>query len=680
MILDPTSARPKGDTRRQLAGAIVLAGAACVLWFALGMDRGTLLANDIKAVIAPWSAVYPERTLSGAVLTDPVLQFVPWLRLARRELLAGRLPLWNPHQDGGVPLLANFQCALGSPLLWPALLLGIHPGWNLSLMLRLLLALASAYAWLREEGRSTWAAAIGACGFALSGPFIAWLEHPHTAAAAAVPLLLLFAGRLGRRPARRDLIALSLATYLVLSGGHPETQLLAALLVAATLLFQSPRPASLVRPAAGAILGAGLAAPLLFPFLEYFRLSAARWGIDRATFTLPPRDLLRFLFPHLRGSDLTEGAATVSVTILVLALAGVARGRKDRKTIFWAATAAVLVAIIYDNPVARLLASHTSVYWTRALLFLPIPLAFLGSAGLDELRERVARRGGTAAGNGLAALALLVALAELLAAAQGAHAVTSVRELSPQTPLLSRLEADPEAFRVLPLTTLLLPNGATDYGLDDLRGYDALAPLGWRERRAAVGRFFGRHTDVLRPEGLAPGGRALDLWNVKYLLLAPDLPVPLAAFAAEKGLDLEEIYAGPDGRIWRNRRAIARARLTVPGTVRIVERVPARWTLDVDAAAPATLVVANPFFPGWTARLDGAGRRLASRPGDPMALSVPAGRHRVELLYRPFSFWLGLLVAAACLAVLIAICAGTAHSRRGGQPENDRVARQQETE
>ena len=115
------------------------------------MHRGLLLSSDVKSSRSPWEPLFDERRIQSPALSDPVWQFVPWLRLARRELAQGRLPLWNPHQDGGVPLLGNGQSALGSPLLWPALALGAARGWNLSLLARLLVALAGTFLWLRDR-------------------------------------------------------------------------------------------------------------------------------------------------------------------------------------------------------------------------------------------------------------------------------------------------------------------------------------------------------------------------------------------------------------------------------------------------------------------------------------------------------------------------------------------------
>lgn len=640
--------------RRALAAAAFCAVAALV-WFGLEMNRGVLLSEGIRGKVWPWAPYHPPRPVAAQGLSDPVWQFVPWIEFARAELRSGRLPLWNPHQDGGVPLLGNSQSALGSPLLWPALALGVPRGWNLSLLFRILVALGSAWAFLRDRGRSPESAALGALAFGLSGAFVAWLGHPQTLTAAPVPLVLLFAGRLAERPAGRDVVLLALSACLVLTGGHPETAFLSALLAAAYAAF---RAASLRRwGAAGgvALLGVGLAAPLWMPFAEYFFLSEARAGSARHPFVLPDRALLRLLLPGAPSPNAIETAATVSLAVLCLAPLALLRRHRDRETLFWAATAAAILLVSYENPVASLLARSTPVYWTRALLLLPIPLGFLASSSLDRLAGRATRagRGGPARVIGVALAGLTAA--ELVLAARGVHAVTPKSDLTLTTPLLDRLRGDGDVFRILPLHTFLPPNSATSLGLDDLRGYDALSPASWRRTRGSIGRFGPTPTvtDVIEPWDLRPGGDGLDFWNVKYLLLHPQFAFGARELNERLGLDLSEVYSGPDGRILRNRRFLPRGRLEgAPGDVSVVEHFPSRWTLDVTADAPARLVVANPFFPGWEATVDGRRTALAAEPGEAILVPLDAGRHRVVLAYRPASLRAGLAVAAASALAL----------------------------
>ncbi|HEX2756991.1 MAG TPA: hypothetical protein VHP60_00660, partial [Thermoanaerobaculia bacterium] len=76
--------------------ALLVLGVA--LGYRLRMHEGLVLSNDVKSRFWPWAPALGARKLEAPALSDPVWQFVPWLQLARREVAAGRLPLWNPYQ------------------------------------------------------------------------------------------------------------------------------------------------------------------------------------------------------------------------------------------------------------------------------------------------------------------------------------------------------------------------------------------------------------------------------------------------------------------------------------------------------------------------------------------------------------------------------------------------------
>jgi hypothetical protein len=638
----------------RLWGAAALLGLGAACWFGLGMNRGLLLSSDVKSRCWPWAPGYPRTELQAPLLTDPVWQFVPWLEFARRELQAGRLPLWNPHQNGGVPLLGNAQSAVASPLAAPALLFGVQWGWNLTLLLRVLTAALGTFLWLRDLGRSRIAASLGAAMYSLSGPFVGWLEHPQTLAAAPVPFVLLFAGRLARRASPGPLVGLAFATAAVLLGGHPETAIMAALVATGFAAATANGRRGALWASGGASLGLLLSAPAVLPFVEYFFASAASHGAGRQPFVLPLSALVRFFVPHAPVGHPIEAAATVSAVGLCLAVGGaLTKGEKSLRSVSLG-LACLLLLLAYDNPLARLAAWHTPIYWSRVLILLPLPLGFLAATGLDTLRglagPRVGERGATL----MAVVLVLAAGGELLSAARGVHAVTHREDVDRTTPLLRRLASESEPFRILPLHTFLPPDSATAIGLDDVRGYDAITPRAWLRERGAMGRFTGTSyvTDVLEPWNLAPGGRALDLWNVKYLLLHPQLPYTAERLNRDFGLDLEEAYLGEDGRLLRNRRALPRVRLAGEGTVILRARDATRWRLEVDVPTETTLVLANPMFPGWRARVDGTRAPIASQTGTPVEIRVPAGRHTVDVRYEPLSFRLGIGMCLAALVVL----------------------------
>jgi len=62
--------------------------------------------------------------------------------------------------------------------------------------------------------------------------------------------------------------------------------------------------------------------------------------------------------------------------------------------------------------------------------------------------------------------------------------------------------------------------------------------------------------------------------------------------------------------------------------------------------------VANPYFPGWRARVDGRPVELDLAPGEAITLAVPPGRRELELVFWPRSLIAGLSVAAFAMVLL----------------------------
>ena len=88
----------------------------------------------------------------------------------------------------------------------------------------------------------------------------------------------------------------------------------------------------------------------------------------------------------------------------------------------------------------------------------------------------------------------------------------------------------------------------------------------------------------------------------------------------------------------------------------IVRYEPARVDIEVQAAAPALLVLSDLFYPGWQATVDGRPAEILEANYAMRAVAIPEGAHEVRFLYRPASFRAGVAVSAAgCLAVALLI-------------------------
>ena len=67
-------------------------------------------------------------------------QFESWNRTVPRIVAGGELPLWNPYQAGGVPLLGTIMPGVLSPLQWPYFASASLWWWDLLYVMRLLAA------------------------------------------------------------------------------------------------------------------------------------------------------------------------------------------------------------------------------------------------------------------------------------------------------------------------------------------------------------------------------------------------------------------------------------------------------------------------------------------------------------------------------------------------------------
>jgi len=126
------------------------------------------------------------------LITDPVRQQYPWRELAVSIIKRGELPLWNPYNLAGTPLLANFQSGVFYPLNALFFILPMEHAWGILIFLEPLLAGIFMYIYLSNLRLAREASLFGAIVFSFCGFFIAWLEWGtvlHTAL--WLPLILL---------------------------------------------------------------------------------------------------------------------------------------------------------------------------------------------------------------------------------------------------------------------------------------------------------------------------------------------------------------------------------------------------------------------------------------------------------------------------------------------------------
>jgi len=190
----------------------------------------------------------------------PLLQFYPWRQFALETIRAGHLPLWNPYLGHGAPLMANYQSAIFYPPNWLSLLLPLDYSFSWLVALHLIWAGAGMVTLARALGLRPLGQGVAGLAFGMSQYLVARAGFFSINAAVAWLPWVIWAGDqlvantqyreaspwdsssrstpLGRNPALRPALLLSLFLSLQLLAGHAQTAWYTLLLLGAWTLWR----------------------------------------------------------------------------------------------------------------------------------------------------------------------------------------------------------------------------------------------------------------------------------------------------------------------------------------------------------------------------------------------------------------------------------------------------------
>jgi hypothetical protein len=209
---------------------------------------------------------------------------------------------------------------------------------------------------------------------------------------------------------------------------------------------------------------------------------------------------------------------------------------------------------------------------------------------------------------------------------------------------LGRISGRGAGYRLAALGRDFPPNLAVLYGLTDARIYNPMAPQAYVEALGPVLAGWWGEVPLL--------GRPLDplyaRLGVRYLLAAPDarLPPPL-----------RPVFVGADASVWEIRGA--RTALFIDarrpaGQLTIPRREDAWITSRVRLRKEQWLGSVLYQDGNWRVLVNGRPHRSERDRGVFLAVLLPEGRHRVDLLYRPVGFLWGCALAAFGLSLACA--------------------------
>jgi hypothetical protein len=307
--------------RASLKAALILAFVLNLIFFPVLWGNKTLLLSSRDASsILPGGAFhqedYPHVVLRTIDPGAPAWTIEPWLKIVSDQYWHDHeVPLWNPYAAYGKPLAASQQAQPFYPL---TLLLSLHVSpraFDFFIVARLFIAglLMFLFAQLFLE---TLPALVSAVIYMLSGYFIIFMNMPHLSVEILAPGILLTFEQILRRNCWPWVSLAAIAIFCAAMGGMPESLFLVISFGCVFVLFRllSAREyriqpiGRLIKVAAALVLGFGLSALLLLPFIELAKVAhdvhqAANLGGEKLGLVAdaPLRETVLYLVPLLFG-------------------------------------------------------------------------------------------------------------------------------------------------------------------------------------------------------------------------------------------------------------------------------------------------------------------------------------------------------------------------------------------
>jgi len=600
---------------------------------------------------------------------DQLALGLPYARILRSALRGGGFPLWTSLIACGYPVHAEGQ---GGFLLLPFKLAALVApdevgGLELEITLALVLAAASGALAARMLGRSHEAAAAAGIVWAFGGGLLSYQENPAVLEACfSLPLLV----ALGKRGGRAAVAVGGALVGAMLLAGWPY-----ALALSLPVLVFAWRPRELAMVVGlGLLMGAAQWLPTAELFLHSDRAAGldSREVLGQASFATG--DLVRLVSPSIdMAKRVTEESvvfAYLGLPALLLVGLGMRAALRRNERLLTAVFGVSLALLLLPNAMPTLaekLVSLPPFSFVRGpsklLILVGLASSLLVAEGVDALGKR-----------GLWAL-VLVGL-DLFQFGQR-RALPVERALFRVTPDVARPIApgvraasfmarpldwqpalDASAYRAY---AHLDPNTNVLYGIPLVEGYGPL-PVA-RSKRVAVDLRVGMLERAACELLVVPPDHPLIRFEKVARTRSREVqkvpaPVPLARL-----VDAAVVASSSEAAFeLASKLPATTAVLEEPlgheiqgGRARIIKEADDEVEVVVESEGDALLVVAQTFFPGWEATVDGVTAPCLRADYAFTGVPVPKGAKTVHLRYRPTSFRVGLALSALGASLLLVL-------------------------
>lgn len=348
----------------------------------------------------PWNA-YEGFTspVKNNAMPDVISQIYPWKTLTIDSYKNFSIPLWNPFVFSGMPLMANYQSAIFSPLNLIFFILPFIDAWSILVLLQPLLAALFMYWCLRSFNLSRQASLMGSIAFMFCGFLVTWMAYATLGYAILfLPLSIGLIQEFYLQKKTRFLIFLGLTIPLSFFSGHFQISLyfLLAVFLFAFFKFLTNRNIKDFLLVLFFIFS-GLLVSLIqiVPTIELYSQSL-RSGIFQKIEAIPWNYLPTFFAPDFFGNPVTrndwfghyaEWNAYVGVIPLIFAIYALFR-KQTKQILFFVFLATIAILFSFSTPFLDLLiALKVPVLSTsaasRMIVIFSFSISVLAAFGFD---------------------------------------------------------------------------------------------------------------------------------------------------------------------------------------------------------------------------------------------------------------------------------------------------------
>lgn len=638
---------------------------------------------------------YPNK----AQYFDVIRQLYPWKILAMDLWKSGTIPLWNPYNFSGSPLLANNQSGVFYPLNVLFLINENGASWSMYIFMQPFLASLFMYAYIRSLKRSTFAALISAISFGFSLFMSTFLEYGNIGHTILwLPLILFCFEKLKEK---KILFApvLTLAICFAFFAGHLQIAASIVLFSIVYLLITNLKNKRvLITGFSFIFLGILLSSIQLIPTLELL-LNSARDAHSRHMindlFLLQPQQLLLLFAPDSYGNPATRNylltdtypgnAIYIGILPLLFATGAIFRKKREKFVNIFSIFVIGLLILFIKNPISSFVfnqsifsASSPSNFFYLLGFCLSVLCAYGVDTKQDKLKKYLIQIGivvflpilfflmhylfhipintkqfvvsivviGISCGALLLLkivknkyiwiLPLFVLTLELFYFFNKFNPFVPKSFMYPTTDIITYLQKNAGNNRFIGYKAAAVEsNFATQFRAYSPDGYDPLYPKIYNTYTHSKSR-----SDVV-----------IDLANKQTL---NELGVKYVLDRVENGADQKVFdpnqfsisYTNNNWRVFKNKNSYPRAYVIDKNQIintNIISYTPNRVIIAKNEGE-GTLVLSDTYYPGWKATIDGVEEKVLRVNNIFRAVEVPKGKHIVVFDYKPKSFTWGVII------------------------------------